>query len=153
MDKDLKDLIAFCESRSTLASVGESLKSDLESGRLVDEDAEKRTLRIIKNALQQEDRRQMQAKASTNERKTVPEVKPVQTLSREETDHVMEGLMNKIAGKPEFINDNRLNAKIEKIFSNEAFQRMVERADIFQDISNASLNDSQSFLQSAALSY
>jgi hypothetical protein len=43
----------------------------------------------------------------------------------------MEGLMNRIAGKSEFINDNKLNAKIEKIFNVEAFQRMVERADIF----------------------
>lgn len=33
----------------------------------------------------------------------------------------MEGLMNRIAGKPDFINDNKLNAKIEKIFGNEAF--------------------------------
>jgi hypothetical protein len=67
----------------------------------------------------------------------------------------MEGLMNRIAGKSEFINDNKLNAKIEKIFNVEAFQRMVERADIFQDLSNNSstLNESNTFLQNAAFSY
>jgi len=42
-------------------------------------------------------------------------------LDKNTTEDVMEGLMNRIAGKSDFINDNKLNAKIEKIFSVEAF--------------------------------
>ncbi len=42
----------------------------------------------------------------------------------------MERLMNKIVAKPNLIADDSLNAKIEKIFNVEAFQRMVEHADI-----------------------
>lgn len=43
----------------------------------------------------------------------------------------MENLMNKIVAKPTFINDDRLNAKIEKIFGVESFQKMVDNADVF----------------------
>ena len=39
--------------------------------------------------------------------------------------------MGKIVTKPNLIADDNLNAKIEKIFNVEAFQRMVERADVF----------------------
>ena len=47
----------------------------------------------------------------------------------------MERFMGKIVGKPNLIADDRLNAKIEKIFNVEAFQRMVENADVFSDVS------------------
>jgi len=43
----------------------------------------------------------------------------------------MERLMSKIVAKPNLIADDNLNAKIEKIFNVEAFQRMVENADLF----------------------
>ena len=47
--------------------------------------------------------------------------------------------MNRIVGKPNLIADDRLNAKIEKIFNVDAFQKMVENADIFQDLSSSSI--------------
>lgn len=47
--------------------------------------------------------------------------------------------MNRIVAKPNLIADDKLNAKIEKIFNVDAFQKMVENADIFQDLSSSSL--------------
>ena len=43
----------------------------------------------------------------------------------------MEGLMNKIVVNPNFVNDERLNSKIEGILGMEAFQKMVDNADVF----------------------
>ena len=59
----------------------------------------------------------------------------------------MEGLMNKIVVNPNFVNDERLNSKIEGILGMEAFQKMVDNADVFQDISNTSLFNQSEFLQ------
>lgn len=55
--------------------------------------------------------------------------------------------MNRIVGKPNLIADDKLNAKIEKIFNVEAFQKMVENADIFQDLSSSSIFNQSEFLQ------
>ena len=57
-------------------------------------------------------------------------------LSKEETEELMEKLVSKVVSKPSLIADDKLNAKIERIFNVEAFQRMVERADMFQDVSS-----------------
>jgi hypothetical protein len=59
----------------------------------------------------------------------------------------MEGLMNKIVVNPAFINDDKLNSKIEKIFGVQAFQKMVDNAEVFQDISNTSIFNQTEFLQ------
>ena len=48
----------------------------------------------------------------------------------------MEKLMSKVVQKPNLIEDEKLNSKIEKIFNVEAFQKMVEHLDVFQDISS-----------------
>ena len=55
--------------------------------------------------------------------------------------------MNKIVVNPNFINDERLNHKIEGILGMHAFQKMVDNADVFQDISNTSLSNKSEFLQ------
>lgn len=55
--------------------------------------------------------------------------------------------MNRIVGKPNLIADDKLNAKIEKIFNVEAFQKMVENADIFQDLSSSSIFNQSDLLQ------
>ena len=67
-------------------------------------------------------------------------------FNKEENEEIMEGLMNKIVVNPTFVNDEKLNAKIEKIFGVEAFQKMVDNADVFQDISNTSLFNQSEFL-------
>lgn len=38
----------------------------------------------------------------------------------------MEKLMNKLVGNPNLLEDEKLNAKIEKFFDNQTFQRIVE---------------------------
>ena len=43
------------------------------------------------------------------------------SFNKEETEAVMEGLMNNIVSKPNLITDDALNSKIEKIFNNAAF--------------------------------
>ena len=53
--------------------------------------------------------------------------------------------MNRIVSAPNLLEDEKLNAKIEKLFDNHTFQKMVENTDVFQDISNLSFTNS--FLQ------
>ena len=55
--------------------------------------------------------------------------------------------MNRIVAKPNLIADDELNSKIEKIFPVEIFQKMVENADVFQDLSSTSLFNNSEFLQ------
>ena len=55
--------------------------------------------------------------------------------------------MNKIVVNPSFVNDERLNAKVEKIKGMDVFRKMVDNADVFQDISNTSLFNQSEFLQ------
>lgn len=43
----------------------------------------------------------------------------------------MEKFMNKLVGAPNLLEDEKLNAKIEKFFDNATFQKMVESADVF----------------------
>jgi hypothetical protein len=59
----------------------------------------------------------------------------------------MEKFMGKIVNKPNLIADDNLNAKIEKIFNVDAFQKMVERADVFQDISSMNASFQSEFMQ------
>ena len=54
-----------------------------------------------------------------------------QNFNKEENEEIMEGLMNKIVVNPSFVNDERLNAKIEGILGMDAFQKMVDNADVF----------------------
>ena len=54
----------------------------------------------------------------------------------------MEKVMNRIVAAPLLLEDERLNAKIEKLFDNHTFQKMVENTDVFQDISNLSFTNS-----------
>ena len=61
------------------------------------------------------------------------------SFNKEETEEIMEKLMNRIVAKPNLVADDKLNAKIEKIFNVEIFQKMVENADIFQDLSSSSI--------------
>ncbi len=50
--------------------------------------------------------------------------------------------MNKIVASPNLLEDEKLNAKIERFFDNQTFQKMVEGTDVFQDVSNYSLTNS-----------
>lgn len=50
--------------------------------------------------------------------------------------------MNRIVSAPNLLEDEKLNAKIERLFDNHTFQKMVENTDVFQDISNLSFTNS-----------
>lgn len=43
------------------------------------------------------------------------------SFNKEETEEIMEKLMNRIVAKPNLIADDKLNAKIERIFNVDAF--------------------------------
>lgn len=55
--------------------------------------------------------------------------------------------MNKIAGNPNFVNDERLNKKIEGVLGMNSFQKMVDNAEVFEDIQNTTLFNQSEFLQ------
>lgn len=75
------------------------------------------------------------------------DVKTNFSFNKEETEERMEKLMNRIVAKPNLIADDQLNAKIENIFNVEVFQKMVENADIFQDLSSSSIFNQSEMLQ------
>lgn len=54
----------------------------------------------------------------------------------------MEDFMNKLLVSPNLLEDEKLNYKIEKIFENKVFQKMVENANVLEDAGLAS-TDSQ----------
>ena len=109
---------------------------------------QKRILKVIQTALRTEERKKNKEEVKKVVKKNgasnyVPPLKKPapdeQNFNKEENEEIMEGLMNKIVVNPNFVDDKRLNAKIEGILGMEAFQKMVDNADVFQDISNTSL--------------
>jgi hypothetical protein len=139
----LEELIAFCEQRK-LTELVAGLRQELKTNRkpIKDTDAnemQKRTLRIIKEALVREDRKNIKQRKPDS--KPDPKVvkRPENSFNKDQNEEIMEGLLNKIVTNPAFINDDKLNSKIEKIFGVEAFQKMVDNAEVFQDISNTSI--------------
>jgi len=54
----------------------------------------------------------------------------------------MEKFLNKLLKNPDLLEDHKLNAKIEKLFDNSFFQRMVETTDVLEDVSHISVPDS-----------
>lgn len=79
-------------------------------------------------------------------------INPDASFNKEETEAIMEKLMNKIVANPALINgDTELNQRIEKIFNLEAFQKMVDNADIFQDLSSSSMFSNSQILQKSAM--
>lgn len=177
-------MIAFCEERK-LSDLATGLKSELKMIRKsssatlkplnragssstnvkaaagketagMDEKGQKRTLKVIMNALRSDERNKKREEVKKIVRKSgtsnyePPPKRPdpdEQNFNKEENEEIMEGLMNKIVVNPKFVNDERLNSKIEGIIGMEAFQKMVDNADVFQDISNTSLFNQSEFLQ------
>ena len=83
---------------------------------------QKRTLKIIRDALVREDKKMIKPRKGqeSKEVKSKKQLPPL-AFNKEENEEIMEGLMNKIVVNPTFINDDKLNSKIEKIFGVEAF--------------------------------
>lgn len=64
----------------------------------------------------------------------------IQTM--EETENIMENLMNRLVQSPDLLEDEVLNTKIEQFFDNQTFQKMVEKMDVFEEITHASFSNS-----------
>lgn len=54
-------------------------------------------------------------------------------MSNDEVEKVMENFMNKLFVSPNLLEDENLNYRIEKIFENQVFQKMVENANVLED--------------------
>lgn len=54
-------------------------------------------------------------------------------MSNDEVEKVMEDFMNKLFVSPNLLEDEKLNYRIEKIFENQVFQKMVENANVLED--------------------
>ena len=80
---------------------------------------------IIRQAIKNEDKRQVQEEMKeagiVGNKGAQANGKLNFSFNKEETEEIMEKLMNRIVGKPNLIADDKLNAKIEKIFSVDAF--------------------------------
>ena len=96
----------------------------------MDKENQKRTLQIIQTALRSQERKKNQEEAQNVVKKTGPSgyQPPLkqpgpdeQNFNKEENEEIMEGLMNKIVVNPSFVNDERLNAKIENVLGMDAF--------------------------------
>lgn len=61
------------------------------------------------------------------------ENRPPNLMDKKEAENIMEKLLKKIVAKPNLIADDVLNEKIERMFNNALFQRMVEKAEIMHE--------------------
>ena len=149
----LEDLIKFCEQRQ-LADLAAGLKQDLASlpqgkAPTSSKDLQDRTLQLIRKAIKADDAKKIRDEAvglGVKRGSAQPNQQHF-SFNKEETEEIMEKFMGKVVNKPNLIADDNLNAKIEKIFNVEAFQRMVERADVFQDISSMNASFQSEFMQ------
>lgn len=77
---------------------------------------------IIRKAIKQDELRK-----NKEEMKDQLPLKPIAkqrmnfSFNKEETEEIMEKLMNRIVAKPNLIADDKLNAKIERIFNVDTF--------------------------------
>jgi hypothetical protein len=132
----IEELIKFCEERN-LQEIAQGLKSDFAKPN--SKDMQNRVLQMIRKAVKKDEVSKQVVQSTkvgeADQRKAghQPKGQPNQQslFNKEETEEIMEKLMSKVVAKPNLIADDNLNAKIEKIFNNEAFQRMVEHADVF----------------------
>ncbi len=64
--------------------------------------------------------------------------RPVIAFNKEQNEELMERLMNRIVSKPNFGNDPKQSAKIERLMAIKSFKKMVSQVDLMQDVSNSS---------------
>ncbi len=154
----LEDLIKFCEDRN-LTELATGLRADLKpkqqhSTQQSGKEMQDRVLQMIRKAVKAEEVARQPKVEMPVAKAARGHGQPNQqqfNFNKEETEEIMEKLMSKVVAKPNLIADDNLNAKIEKIFNNEAFQRMVEHADVFQDVSSMNISGSQQFLSQSGL--
>lgn len=116
--------------------------------------SDEQLLGIMRKAIVNKQKKRMRDENKENNFKyKPPKSKDDMSFNKEETEAIMERLMNRIVANPKLTNENsELNQRIEKIFNLEAFQKMVENADIFQDLSSSSLFSNSQLLQKSMMS-
>ena len=98
------------------------------------------------------DSRERAAEVSTKEPLTNPKNAPIpiskkkksiKPMSGYEVENIMENFMNKLFMSPNLLEDEKLNYKIEKIFENRLFQKIVEEANVLEDAGDLTANSSK----------
>ncbi|EAS00422.2 Serine/Threonine kinase domain protein (macronuclear) [Tetrahymena thermophila SB210] len=144
----MKSLKAFQDDMEIYIQSQQQQKTQNENN---PQDGEKQTnsnlLKIIKKAIHQNNKKDVIPTFNQGAQDFQNKVQNInqKLFSQEETEQIMERLMNKLVASPGLLEDEKLNSKIEKFFDNQTFQRMVEATDVMQDISNLSFTNS--FLQ------
>ena len=64
-------------------------------------------------------------------------------MSGYEVENIMENFMNKLFMSPNLLEDEKLNFKIEKIFENKLFQKVVEEANVLEDAGDLSIDSAK----------
>lgn len=70
--------------------------------------------------------------------------KPIKSqakMDNAEVENIMENFMNRLFNSPTLLEDEKLNFKIEKIFENKLFQKMVEHANVLEEAGLASTDE------------
>ena len=95
----------------------------------------------------EKDRKRKKYKQDFENKENKPKRKKTyEKMSNDEVEKVMEDFMNKLFVSPALLEDEKLNYKIEKIFENHVFQKMVENANVLEDagvISNSQVKDNR----------
>ena len=143
----LAQLIKFCEEKE-LAEVARGIRE-------LQKPQEKDVLEILRTALIKEEKKtaklELPKSASGKGREAPQKQRPQLEFNKEQNEEIMETLMNKIVAKPNFGKDPKTTAKIEKLMKVNAFQKMVQQADLLTDISNSSILNQSQFLQKSML--
>lgn len=58
-------------------------------------------------------------------------------VSSQENEQIMDSLISRLVKNQALLEDEKLNAKIEKFFDNQTFQKMVENVDVLQEMSSS----------------
>jgi hypothetical protein len=67
----------------------------------------------------------------------------IKPMSGYEVENIMENFMNKLFMSPNLLEDEKLNFKIEKIFENKLFQKVVEEANVLEDAGDLSMDSAK----------
>lgn len=121
-------MIKFFESKN-MSEVASGLKKDIKEfvvtnkdrGHQANKENQDKMLQSIRKALKKIDKKQRNNDDVKVDKTPFQNAKLNFSFNKEETEEIMEKLMNRIVAKPNLVADDKLNAKIEKIFNVEAF--------------------------------
>ena len=139
-----ESVINFLEKYG-LMSTARVMRKELKNkqGIVLDIDKEKHLTDMIYRELKksqidrQKEIQEKKSKLQQRRKKKVPNTH----MSNDEVEKVMEDFMNKVFVNPNLLEDEKLNQKIEMVFDNKLFQKMVENANVLED---AGINNSNS---------